>query len=205
MVFPVLHGTGGEDGTVQGFLQTLGLPYVGPDVLGSSAVCMDKAVAKQLLESAGLATTPYRVVRAHGDRPSWASVRESLGDVLFVKPANSGSSVGVSRVDGEEGWGPALDHALRYDKTVLVETAIVGREIEVAVLGNERPQASVPGEIVITSQFYDYDSKYTDPDASRMEVPAKPRRRHHGPAPRPSPSRPTRRSAARGSPASTFS
>ncbi|WP_412067292.1 D-alanine--D-alanine ligase family protein [Rubrivirga sp. IMCC43871] len=171
VVFPVLHGHNGEDGTIQGFLHTLGLPFVGPDVLASAA-CMDKAVAKRLLEAAGLATTPYLVTYAHHDRPDFATVQERLGPTVFVKPANSGSSVGVSRVEAEAEWGAALDDAFRYDKTVVVETGIEGREIEVAVLGNERPEASVPGEIVITTQFYDYDSKYTDPDASRMEVPA---------------------------------
>ncbi len=171
VVFPVLHGQNGEDGTIQGLLDALGLPFVGPYVLASAA-CMDKAVAKSLLEAAGLATTPYLVTRAHHDRLAFASVRERLGAPVFVKPANSGSSVGISRVETEAEWGAALDEAFCYDKTVVVETGIVGREIEVAVLGNEYPEASVPGEIVITSTFYDYDSKYTDPDASRMEVPA---------------------------------
>ncbi|WP_420457075.1 D-alanine--D-alanine ligase family protein [Rubrivirga sp.] len=172
VVFPVLHGTGGEDGTIQGFLHTLGLPYVGPDVLASAA-CMDKVVAKRLLEAAGLPTTPFAVVRAHErDRASFEALADRLGSVVFVKPANSGSSVGVTRVDAADGFGAALDEAFLYDKTVLVETGVVGREIEVAVLGNEQPEASVPGEIVSTSAFYDYDAKYEDPDASRMEVPA---------------------------------
>ncbi len=172
VVFPVLHGHNGEDGTIQGFLHTLGLPYVGPDVLASAA-CMDKVVAKRLLEAAGLPTTPFVVVRAHErDRASYDAVARRLGSVVFVKPANSGSSVGVTRVDAADGLAAALDEAFLYDKTALVETGVVGREIEVAVLGNEVPQASVPGEIVSTSAFYDYDAKYEDPDASRMEVPA---------------------------------
>ncbi len=171
VVFPVLHGHNGEDGTIQGFLHTLGLPFVGPDVLASAA-CMDKAVTKKLLEAAGIPGTPTVVVRAHEERPAFADVRQRLATPLFVKPSNSGSSVGITRVDDAEGFGAALDLAFQYDRTVLVEQGVSGREIEVAVLGNEHPEASLPGEIVITSAFYDYDAKYEDPGASRMEVPA---------------------------------
>lgn len=172
VVFPVLHGPNGEDGTVQGFLQTLGLPFVGPDVLGSS-VCMDKATAKRLLRDAGLPGVPFAVVKAH-DRHAFSFERlsERLGSPLFVKPANAGSSVGVSRVQDGAALEAALDLAFRYDRTALVEQFVDGREIEVAVLGNEDPQASVPGEIVSTAEFYTYDAKYQDPEASRMEVPA---------------------------------
>ena len=172
VVFPVLHGPNGEDGTVQGFLQTLGLPFVGPDVLGSS-VCMDKTVAKRLLRDAGLPGVPFAVVRRH-DRETFSFERlsDKLGSPLFVKPSNAGSSVGVSRVWDAAGLEAALDLAFRYDRTALVEQFVDGREIEVAVLGNERPKASVPGEIVSTAEFYTYDAKYQDPDASRMEVPA---------------------------------
>jgi len=172
VVFPVLHGHNGEDGTIQGFLQTLGLPYVGPGVLASAA-CMDKVVAKKLFDAAGLPNTPYAVVHAHErDAASYADLLPTLGATLFVKPANSGSSVGVTKVTDAVGFGPALESAFHYDKTVLIERANVGREIEVAVLGNERPEASLPGEIVVTAEYYDYDAKYEDPDASRMEVPA---------------------------------
>lgn len=171
VVFPVLHGHNGEDGTVQGFLHTLGIPFVGPGVLASAA-CMDKVVCKRILEAAGLPGTPYAVVHAHGERPSFEALTERLAPPLFVKPANSGSSVGISRVTEAAGLAEAFDTAFRYDKTVLVEQGVSGREIEVAVLGNEAPEASVPGEIVLASAYYDYDSKYEDPDASRMEVPA---------------------------------
>lgn len=171
VVFPVLHGHNGEDGTVQGFLHTLGLPFVGPGVLASAA-CMDKVVCKRILEAAGIPGTPYAVVHAHDERPTYEALTERLTAPLFVKPANSGSSVGITRVADADGLADAFDEAFRYDKTVLVEQGVSGREIEVAVLGNERPEASVPGEIVMTSAFYDYDSKYEDPDASRMEVPA---------------------------------
>ena len=172
VVFPVLHGQNGEDGVVQGFLQTLGLPYVGPGVLASAA-CMDKVAAKRLLSAAGIANTDYAVLAAH-DRGAlaFAEVEDRLGLPVFVKPANSGSSVGVSRVASADAYPAALEEAFRYDRRVLVEQGIAGREIEVAVLGNEEPEASVPGEIVMTSDFYDYDSKYTSADASRMDVPA---------------------------------
>ena len=170
VAFPMLHGQNGEDGRMQGFLQTLGLPYVGPDVLGS-AVCMDKEVTKRLLRDSGLPIVPFHVVR-RSERPTYAEVAEALGATLFVKPANSGSSVGTSKVEREEEFAPALDHAFEYDHKVLIETAITGREIECAVLGNEEPKASVLGEIVSTAQFYTYEAKYLDADASRMEVPA---------------------------------
>ena len=172
VVFPILHGQNGEDGVIQGFLQALGLPYVGPGVLASAA-CMDKVAAKRLLSAAGIPNTDYVVVTAHDrDAVSFDDIQRQLGTLVFVKPANSGSSVGISRVESADQYPAALDAAFRYDRLVLVERGIVGREIEVAVLGNEQPEASVPGEIVMTSEFYDYDSKYTDADASRMDVPA---------------------------------
>ena len=170
VVFPMLHGQNGEDGRVQGFLQTLGLPYVGPDVLGS-AVCMDKEVTKRLLRDSGLPIVPFRIVR-RGEHPAYEDLARALGSTLFVKPANSGSSVGTSKVERAEDFGPALTTAFDYDHKVLVETAIVGREVECAVLGNEEPRASVPGEIISTAVFYTYDAKYIDAEASRMEVPA---------------------------------
>jgi D-alanine-D-alanine ligase len=170
VVFPMLHGQNGEDGRTQGFLMTLGLPYVGPDVL-SSAVCMDKEVTKRLLRDAGLPVVPFRVVR-RGDQPAYEEMADALGRALFVKPANSGSSVGTSKAEDAGAFARALDEAFRYDHKVLVETAIRGREVECAVLGNEEPRASVPGEIVSTAQFYTYEAKYLDAEASRMEVPA---------------------------------
>lgn len=178
VVIPMLHGQNGEDGRIQGVLETLGLAYVGAGVL-ASAVCMDKDVAKRLLRDAGLPVVDAVVVRRGAARPSWTDLTHTLGEVLFVKPAGSGSSVGVTRVDRAEALDPALDLALRYDHKVLVERAMTGaREIEVAVLGNlfddeaRAPRASVPGEIVSTATFYDYDAKYLDADAARMDVPA---------------------------------
>ncbi len=170
VAFPVLHGQNGEDGRVQGFLQTLGLPYVGAGVLASAA-CMDKEVTKRILRDAGLPVVPFRLARA-GTRPAFDVVAAELGPVLFVKPANSGSSVGTSKAEDEAGYERALDAAFGYDRKVLIERAITGREIECAVLGNEEPRVAVPGEIVSTAQFYTYDAKYEDADAARMEVPA---------------------------------
>ena len=172
VVFPILHGQNGEDGVVQGLLDALSLPYVGPGVLGS-AVCMDKEVTKRLLQEAGLPVGPYLTVRAASrDDLSAAAVGSALGWPVFVKPANSGSSVGVTRVVSADALAAALDTAFRYDTKVLVEAAIAGREVECAVLGNEAPEASVLGEIVSTAAFYDYEAKYLDADAARMEVPA---------------------------------
>lgn len=172
VAFPILHGQNGEDGRVQGFLHTLGIPHVGADVL-SSAACMDKEVTKRLLRDAGLPVTPFKVVyHAATSRPAFDNVAAEFGIPFFVKPANSGSSVGISKVTGPVGYDAALASAFEYDKKILIEKGIVGREIECAVLGNETPKASTPGEVVATDEFYTYDAKYVDEDASWMEVPA---------------------------------
>ncbi len=170
VAFPILHGQNGEDGRVQGLLQTLGLPYVGADVLGS-AVCMDKEVTKRLLRDAGLPIVPFRLARRTA-RPPFGEVAAALGPVLFVKPAGSGSSVGTSKVEREAAYAPALDAAFSYDNKVLIEQAVTGREVECAVIGNEELRTATLGEIVSTASFYTYDAKYEDPDAARMEVPA---------------------------------
>jgi D-alanine-D-alanine ligase len=170
VAFPMLHGNNGEDGRIQGLFQILGLPYVGANVL-SSAACMDKEATKRLLRDAGHSIVPFRVLREN-ERLSFEEARSSLGTTLFVKPANSGSSVGTSKVEHKEEYDQAVTKALNYDSKVLVETAVTGREIECSVIGNEEPQTAVPGEIVVTSEFYTYSAKYTDPDAAHMEVPA---------------------------------
>ncbi len=170
VAFPMLHGQNGEDGRVQGLLQTLGIPYVGAGVLGSAA-CMDKEVTKRLLRDAGLPIVPFRVLRL-GERLPFEDAAGALGTTLFVKPANSGSSVGTSKVEREEAYDRAVAEAFSYDHKVLVETAVAAREIECAVIGNEDPRAAIPGEIVATAAFYTYDAKYTDAGAARMEVPA---------------------------------
>lgn len=172
VVFPIVHGTQGEDGCLQGLLRMLDLPFVGSDVLGS-AICMDKDVSKRLLREAGIAVTPFVCVRrGQAHTVSFEQLRGQLGTPLFIKPANMGSSVGVSKADDAASFDAALHEALRYDEKVLVEAAVEGREIECAVLGNEAPQASGCGEIVMGSGFYSYDSKYIDDDAAQVVVPA---------------------------------
>ena len=174
VIFPIVHGTGGEDGSLQGFLELAGVPYVGAGVLGS-AVGMDKEVSKRLLSQAGIRVVPWVLVRSAelGD-PGAVQTRvfRDLAPPVFVKPANLGSSVGTSKVGKPTDLVPALREAARYDEKILVERAIVGREIEVAVLGDEtRAEASLPGEILPSGEFYDYESKYVDED-TQLRVPA---------------------------------
>jgi D-alanine-D-alanine ligase len=176
VVFPILHGTFGEDGTIQGLLELAGVAYVGAPVLGS-AVGMDKDIAKRLLRDAGIPIVPYRVVTAHAfarDRAACLAVAGELGFPMFCKPANAGSSVGVSRVGGAGELPAALSRALEFDRKALLEQAIDAREVECAVLGNDEPEASMPGEIVLSHKdgFYSYDAKYVDPDGALFRVPA---------------------------------
>jgi len=172
VIFPIVHGTQGEDGCLQGLLRMADIPFVGSDVLGS-AICMDKDVSKRLLRDAGIAITPFiTLTRANAARTPFAEAQRKLGLPLFIKPANMGSSVGVSKVEDEAAYDEAVRLALAFDDKVLVESAVKGREIECAVLGNEQPIASGCGEIVVGSGFYSYDSKYIDEDAAKVVVPA---------------------------------
>lgn len=174
VIFPLVHGTNGEDGTLQGLLELADVPYVGCGVLGS-AVGMDKIAQKALLRDAGIPVAPAVATDAAEVAGDWASVAAraaGLGLPLFVKPANAGSSVGVSKVKTAEALRPAVDAALRHDRRVLIEAAVpAARELEIAVLGNDAPRASVIGEIIPSGEFYDYDAKYVD-GASRSAVPA---------------------------------
>ncbi len=174
VVIPIVHGTGGEDGTLQGFLELAGVPYVGAGVLGS-AIQMDKDVAKQLLQAAGIPVVPWVTVRAHqlaADADACvAHAMKEVGLPAFVKPANAGSSVGIGKVTSESEFPAALAHAARYDTKILVERAVDAREIEIAILGNDAPEASVPGEIVPKADWYDYESKYVD-EQTELVVPA---------------------------------
>jgi D-alanine-D-alanine ligase len=171
VVLPLLHGPMGEDGTVQGLLELANVPYVGSGVLGS-ALSMDKAMAKQVLTANGVQQARYRAFREHEISPGLPQqLADQLGLPLFVKPANMGSSVGVSKAKTVEDVRDAIAVALTYDEWVVVEEAIVGREIEVAVLGNLLPKASLPGEIVPGAEFYDYADKYLD-DGSQCLIPA---------------------------------
>ncbi|HEX3902592.1 MAG TPA: D-alanine--D-alanine ligase family protein [Polyangia bacterium] len=176
VVFPVLHGTFGEDGTVQGLLELGDVAYVGAGVLGS-AIGMDKEIAKRLLRDAGIPIVDFAVVTAAAfarDPAAALAAAAGLGWPLFVKPANAGSSVGVSRVNTPAGLEPAVRAALAFDRKVLIERAVDAREIECAVLGNDDPVASVPGEILVHHQdgFYSYDAKYVDPDGASWKIPA---------------------------------
>src|SRR5262249_14844567 len=155
VVFPIIHGTTGEDGALQGFLETLGLPYVGAGVT-ASAVGMDKAVFKALLRDAGIPTTRAVVLRSARD----AAAAAPLPRPVFVKPACGGSSVGVTKVKRAADLAAAVEAALRYDERALVEEGIDARELECAVLGNDDPRSSIPGEVVPGHEFYDYDDKY---------------------------------------------
>ncbi len=172
VVFPVLHGPYGEDGAVQGLLKMLNLPVVGADILGS-AVGMDKEIMKRLLKEAGLPVGKFVVIR-QGERQniSWSQVVKELGSPVFVKPANLGSSVGVSKVENEDQFQQALQLAFNYDLKVIVEEFIAGREIECAVLGNEQPRASLAGEIVPQHDFYSYEAKYLDKEGAVLKIPA---------------------------------
>jgi len=170
VVFPILHGPFGEDGTIQGLLKLADVPFVGPSVLGS-AIGMDKDVAKRLLMQAGIRVAPFCTVRRNEGINEDEIIRE-FGLPLFVKPANLGSSIGVSKVHTKEDLTSAIESALAYDNKVLVESAVVGRECECAVLGNEDPLASVVGEVLPQSDFYTYAAKYLDEGGAVTEIPA---------------------------------
>jgi D-alanine-D-alanine ligase len=171
VVLPLLHGPLGEDGTVQGMLELAGVPYVGTGVLGS-AVAMDKAMAKLVLAQHGFPQAATVSFRDDQIRPGTAAdVAEELGLPVFVKPANMGSSVGVTKAKTVEEIAEALRVAFEYDEWAVVEAAVIGREIEVAVLGNRAPRASVPGEIIPGHEFYDYADKYLE-DGCQLLVPA---------------------------------
>jgi D-alanine-D-alanine ligase len=170
VVFPVLHGTFGEDGTVQGFFELADVAYVGAGVLGS-ACGMDKDVMKRLFREAGLPTVEHIALLRRDSRGRVAELEERFGYPLFVKPANLGSSVGITKAHSREELLGALDLAGQFDRKIVVERAVNGREIECSVLGNDDPLASVPGEIVPAHEFYDYEAKYLSED-SKAIIPA---------------------------------
>jgi D-alanine-D-alanine ligase len=174
-VFPVLHGPFGEDGTVQGLLELLDVPYVGAGVLASS-LCMDKVVFKEVLAAAAMPQVPYAAVREARWRADAGALRRELavlGTPVFVKPARLGSSVGISKVWSEAGMGAALDEAFAHDSLVIVEGFSSGMEVECSVIGNGDPEASMPGEIVLQgADWYDYDAKYR-PGGMELVAPAR--------------------------------
>ena len=173
VVFPVLHGTNGEDGSIQGFLKLSGIPFVGAGILGS-AIGMDKEVTKRLLHDAGISIPHFQVVRQiDSNKIDLLQIQAEFGLPLFIKPANLGSSVGISKVKTIDEIKPAIDKAFLYDQKILIEECILGREIECSVLGNEHPEASLPGEIKPNHEFYSYEAKYLDENGANFEVPAK--------------------------------
>ena len=175
VIFPVLHGTFGEDGTIQGLLELADFPYVGAGVLASSAG-MDKDVMKRLFRDAGLPVVPWELVLRRDWEHDPAGVRKRIEKrlryPLFVKPANLGSSVGITKAHKPRELQAAMDLAAQYDRKILVEKAVDAREIECAVLGNDSPEASVPGEIIPVNEFYDYEAKYIK-EGSELAIPAR--------------------------------
>lgn len=174
VVFPVLHGPFGEDGTIQGMFEVLGVPYVGSGVLGS-AVGMDKVAMKRALRAEGLPVGPYRWFHEAAWRATpglGAQVMDELGAVVFVKPANLGSSIGITRVDDPGDIDIAVEAAFAFDDCVVVEASLSGREVECGILGGRVPAASRPGEIVVAGGWYDYSAKYLDAAAAQLHVPA---------------------------------
>ena len=172
VVFPVLHGPMGEDGSIQGFLEVLRLPYVGCNIL-SSSVAMDKITTKRILESAGIPQVPYvAVIEGENLEEKIAEIEKKLTYPIFTKPSNMGSSVGISTSENQEELRAALDLAFKYDSRVLVEQGVNAREIEVGLLGNYDVKSTLPGEVVKDVAFYDYEAKYID-NKITMDIPAK--------------------------------
>ena len=173
VIFPVLHGPFGEDGTVQGLLKLANIAFVGAGVLGS-AVGMDKDVMKRLLRDAGIPVARFIAIsRNAATEADFDYARGQLGLPLFIKPANLGSSVGIHKVKDRQGFETALRDAFNYDNKILIEECINGRELECSVLGNDSPIASVPGEILPRHEFYSYEAKYLDENGAVLEIPAK--------------------------------
>lgn len=172
VVFPVLHGPKGEDGTLQGLLKLANVAFVGPGVL-ASALCMDKAISKHLLNAAGIQTVKSLSFDRHS-AANYSTAVQELGSPLFIKPANMGSSVGVSKAHDQAEYREALDRAFQYDTKIVVESFVEGQEIECAVLSADGLKASLPGEIVPTSNdgFYSYDAKYADDNGAKLIFPA---------------------------------
>ena len=174
VVFPILHGTDGEDGAIQGLLQTLSLPYVGSGVMGS-AVAMDKLISKKIMEAYGINLAKYlSYTESEINNISYEEVCSKLSSPIIVKPVNLGSSVGVSKVSSETEFKRAITDAFQYDHTILIEEFISGREVECAILGNDRPIVSVAGEITLSDHydFYSFAAKYEDPESTIITIPA---------------------------------
>jgi D-alanine-D-alanine ligase len=172
VVFPILHGPFGEDGTVQGLLKLANIPFVGADVLGS-AIGMDKDIMKRLLRDAGIPIAKFITLKSHQSISSFQTIKDNLSSTVFIKPANMGSSIGVSKVTDESDYNNAIEKAFEFDNKIIIEEFIKGREIECAILGNDNPIASIPGEIVVNTDLYSYDAKYIDQKGVNLQIPAK--------------------------------
>ncbi|MEE9371610.1 MAG: D-alanine--D-alanine ligase family protein [Saprospiraceae bacterium] len=173
IIYPVLHGTYGEDGAIQGLAKMANLPCVGCGILGSS-VGMDKEIMKRVLSANGINNAPYVTIRRNDNPyPDYKEVSNKLGNHLFVKPANMGSSVGITYVKKAEDYPKALEYAFQYDNKIIIESKVNGREVECAVMGNLDPKASIVGEVIPKDGFYSYESKYIDEGGAVLEVPAK--------------------------------
>lgn len=171
-VFPITHGPNGEDGSLQGILLHLDVPFVGPSVL-SSAVCMDKDYTKKILRDAGIGHAKGITLYKHQQQEvKYQNIVDDLGTILFIKPCNMGSSVGVTKATNEQEFNDALKNAFQFDNKILIEKGIVGREIECAVLGNETPEASTVGEIIMNFGIYDFENKYVNEAAAQLHIPA---------------------------------
>jgi D-alanine-D-alanine ligase len=175
IIIPIIHGTYGEDGTIQGLLELANIPYIGANVL-ASAIGMDKVIQKQLFQQAKLPVVDYIYFLGKDFNKNQSKTLKNiakLGLPIFIKPANSGSSVGISKIHNQNKLTPAIKYALNYDRKIIIEKAVINpREIEIAVLGNDKPQASMPGEIIASNDFYDYDAKYVS-GLSKTVIPAK--------------------------------
>ncbi|MBC7421600.1 MAG: D-alanine--D-alanine ligase [Bdellovibrio sp.] len=170
--FPIIHGTMGEDGTLQGFFRILNLPFVGCGVL-SASVGMDKEYMKRLMTESGIANSAYMILKKSVPA-NYHEIVKKLGSPFFIKPANAGSSVGVHKIKSAEDFDPKLKDAFQYDLKVIAEEFIDGREVECSVLGlNQSPKASLPGELIVKHEFYSYEAKYLDPNGAEIVIPAK--------------------------------
>ena len=173
IVFPILHGPMGEDGTIQGLFEFCGIPYVGSGVLGS-AINMDKDITKRLLTQAGINTADFLVFKKQDSHTiNYNNIISVLKTPLFIKPTNTGSSIGVNKVNNKQDFDKAILEAFKYDSKIICESFIAGREIECAILGNNNPEVSIPGEIIAHEEFYTYQAKYFNEQGATVEVPAK--------------------------------
>lgn len=171
VIFPVLHGPYGEDGSIQGLAKLANIPVVGCGILGS-AIGMDKDIMKRILRDSNIGVAKWVTVKHNIEGVNYKAIANALGNELFIKPANLGSSVGVTFSKDETSFFKGLTEALKYDSKVIIEEKIVGREIECAVLGNENPKASIPGEIIPIDGFYSFESKYLNETGAKLSIPA---------------------------------